>query len=115
MLTRHLEAAGYDVVPAGDADSAFALFRRSPIDVIVADVRLGENRSGLEVLDFARLAQSDGRDVLGIIFTGAALSSHEEEIVRRNRAYVFYKPHEYGELVEFLNDKLGPNPGPSGD
>jgi two-component system, chemotaxis family, sensor kinase CheA len=108
MMTRHLETAGYEVVPAATADDAFTAFRRSPVDVIIADVRLGEGRSGLEVLEFANLADNSSREVLGIVFTGAALSPREEDIVRRHRSYVFFKPHEYGELVEFLNEKLGP-------
>jgi hypothetical protein len=30
----------------------------------------------------------------------------EEDIVRRDRAYVFYKPHGYGELVRHLSQLL---------
>jgi DNA-binding response OmpR family regulator len=104
-LGRHLQSAGYQVLPAADADNAFRMLGRSSIDVAILDVRLPDHRSGLEVLEFVRLDE-ERYDLPVIILTGVELNGEEEEIVRRHRAYVFYKPHGYKEVVHHLNQLL---------
>jgi len=106
LLIRFLNAAGYDALPADDPDSAFVALRRSPIDAVVADVRFPNGRSGLEVLEFMHLDE-ETRDVPVIVLTGATLSPAEEDIIRRYRAHVFYKPHGFDEIVQFLKTRLG--------
>jgi CheY-like chemotaxis protein len=106
-LARYLDAAGYDVLPTGDPDTAFAELRRSSIDALITDVRLADNRSGLEVLEFVHLDEEGRQGPLQIVLTGVVLSPDEEDIIRRYPAYVFYKPYGYAELVQLLNTKLG--------
>ena len=106
LLARFLSDAGYEVLPTGDIDSAFVALRRSSIDAVVTDVRLAKDRSGLEVLEFVRLDE-EKQDVPVIILTGTTLSSEEEDIIRRYPAYVFYKPHGYSDLVQFLKTRFG--------
>lgn len=105
-LARYLSAAGYEVLPTGDPDSAFVALRRSSVDAVVTDVRLAKDRSGLEVLEFVRLYE-ERQDLPVIILTGVTLSPEEEDIIRRYPAHVFYKPHGYGDLVQFLKARLG--------
>jgi hypothetical protein len=75
--------------------------------VLIADVRLAENRSGLEVLEFVYLDEDDKHTPVRIVLTGATLTPAEEDIIRRYPAYVFFKPYGYAELVQLLNTKLG--------
>ncbi|MGH9196813.1 MAG: response regulator [Acidimicrobiia bacterium] len=104
-LRRYLEASGFEVVEADSVDEAFAQLRRAMIACAILDVRMPNNRSGLEVLQFIRLNEY-WHDMPVIILTGAHLTEEEEEIIRRHRAYVFYKPHGYIEIVERLNKML---------
>jgi DNA-binding response OmpR family regulator len=106
-LERYLAAAGYDVLAVEDADAAFAILEGRAVDAVIVDVRLSKARSGLEVLQFADLYDRM-RHVLRIVLTGVALSTEEEEILRRHPAYVFYKPHGYADLVAFLRERLAP-------
>ena len=104
-LRRYLVASGFDVVEADSVDTAFAALRRGPIEAVILDVRMPGNRSGLEVLQFVRL-DDNWHEMPVIILTGVHLSEEEEEIIRRHRAYVFYKPHGFEEIVERLNRML---------
>lgn len=104
-LGRYLQASGYDVLTADNADDAFGILRHSAISAAILDVRLPGDRSGLEVLEFMRLDE-DWRELPVIILTGVQLTPGEEDIVRRCRAHVFYKPCRYGELVRHLSQLL---------
>lgn len=104
-LGRFLEANGYEVLTAADVDHAFELLGFSSVEALILDVRFPGDRSGLEVLEFARLNE-DWADVPAVILTAFQLNVEEEESIRRYRGYVFYKPHGYLELVEHLDRLL---------
>lgn len=103
ILEQFLERSGYNVLLAADPDTAFKRLKTSAVDAIILDVRLAENRSGLEVLELVRL---DERfvDLPVIILTGILrLQPDEEELVRRHRGGLLYKGAGYGALVERLD------------
>jgi CheY-like chemotaxis protein len=97
LLKRSLESLGYAVMTADDQRSAESVLASEHIDALTLDLRLGE-RSGLDLLDSLR-----GRDDLArlpvLMLTGVTqMTEDEEETIRRNGAYVFYKPAPLGEL-----------------
>src|SRR5688500_11622030 len=100
-LRRYLERAGFDVIEADSVDAAVALLDQIAIAAAILDVRMPQGRSGLEVLQSIRL-DARWQDLPAIVLTGARLSEREEELIRRDRAYVFYKPHGYDEIVAQL-------------
>jgi DNA-binding response OmpR family regulator len=77
------------------------------VDAAVLDVRLPGHRSGLEILQVMREKDHGQSEAVAIILTGHDLAPDEEEIIRRCRAYVFYKPHGYEDLVARLKELLG--------
>lgn len=104
-LGRYLQLSGFDVLTADNADDAVAILGHSTVDAAILDVRLPGGRSGLDVLQFIRLDWSR-RELPVILLTGTQFTPVEEEIVRRHRAYVFYKPHGYSEIVDRLRQLL---------
>lgn len=103
-LARSLDVFHYDVLPADTVPLACNVLRSARVDALILDVRM-PGHSGLEVLEFVR---SSGRmDLPVIILTGvSSLTAEEEEIIRRHRAYVFYKPEGVDELVATLDRLL---------
>lgn len=100
-LRRYLELIGYRVCLCENVDQAFDTLSHSSVDAAILDVRLPHDRSGLEVLEFARLDEGS-RDLPVLVLTAFRLSPDEEDIIRRHGAYVFYKPQEYSELAKCL-------------
>ncbi|MBI4521262.1 MAG: response regulator, partial [Gemmatimonadetes bacterium] len=97
MLEEFFTNHGYDVVLASHPDTALQRLKASAavLDAMILDVRLDDNRSGLEVLELMRL---DDRfvDLPVVILTGIPqLDPREVEIIRRNRAYLLYKKMGY--------------------
>jgi DNA-binding response OmpR family regulator len=105
-LSRYLEGAGFDVRSTATTEDALAVLDAGTIHAAVLDVRLPGHRSGLEVLEAMRLRDGLLPGPIVIVLTGHDLAPDEEEIIRRNRAYVFYKPHGYDDLVARLNELL---------
>ncbi len=101
VLRRYLTAASFEVLAADNVEAAFDLLMGTSVDAVIADVRLRDERSGLEVLQFLRLSD-EWHDLPVVMLTGGFLSSEEDEIVRSHRAYVFYKPPDHRELVQKL-------------
>jgi DNA-binding response OmpR family regulator len=104
-LRRYLEQVGFDVIGAGSVEIAVALLDEVDIAAAILDVRMPRGRSGLEVLQHMRV-NARWQQAPAIVLTGALLSEAEEEIIRRDRAYVFYKPHGYKEIAAQLKKLL---------
>jgi two-component system, OmpR family, phosphate regulon response regulator PhoB len=105
VLRRAFAAAGYAVIDTDDPDRACEGVQEASVHGLVLDVRLSRSRTGLEVLRFIRTRPRD-RDAVAVILTGVTLSADEESVIRRDRAYVFYKPVGTRELVEFFDEHL---------
>ena len=104
-----LAVRGFHPIPAQNVDMALRLLGTERVDAIVLDLRLpdptGLHRSGLDLLRFVR-ATIEHAQIPVIVFTGAPLSTSEEEIVRNNRARVFFKPQPYAVLCDHLSMML---------
>jgi DNA-binding NtrC family response regulator len=68
VLAKMAESAGYETVTAGSVEDAMERFGETPIDVVLADVKLGKS-NGMELL---RLVQERAADVPVVLITGEA-------------------------------------------
>ena len=50
ILEQFFERSGCDVLQASDPETALMRLRTSPVDAVILDLRLADDRSGLEVL-----------------------------------------------------------------
>lgn len=112
MLEDFLSLYGYDVVVASHPDIAFKRLKQSAatLDLIILDLGLDDNRSGIEVLEAMRL---DDRfvDVPVIVLTGLDLSTHDQDSIARNRAWLLQKQDGYERVFNRLAEIVGPLAG----
>ena len=102
ILEQFFARAGCDVVQASDPDGAMARLKSSTIDAVILDLRLGDDRSGLEVLEQMRLDERFDH-VPVVVLTGVNLvEQHEDELITRHGAHLLYKRFGYREVVERL-------------
>jgi DNA-binding response OmpR family regulator len=106
LLRRYLKKRGYETVETGTIDSAMAALRAGPVDAMILDYRLGEDRNGLDVLLQFRREVPQSRTP-AIMLTGALLSASEEAEITRNQGFVFHKPESLDTLADFLDRLLG--------
>ena len=102
ILEQFFARAGCDVVQAADPDTALVRLRSTPIDAVILELRLGRERSGLEVLEHMRL---DDRlaHVPVVILTGVEeVEPKELEIIERHGAHLLYKQLGYRQVVQRL-------------
>ncbi len=105
LLTRFLEAHGYQSTEAGTMSEAVDLIRRTRIGAVILDVRLPSG-SGLQVLGHLR-THPEFAKIPAIVLTGGILTEDEQLTVTRHRAHLFYKPEGFDSLVEFLTQLTG--------
>lgn len=101
-LAATFESWGYDVLAAVSAEQALARLRdrgRRP-DVVVSDYRLGEGRSGAEVI--ARVRDTYGGDVPGIILTGETGADVQRDAAKLGFSLV-HKPVTARQLAGVLD------------
>jgi DNA-binding response OmpR family regulator len=106
ILEQFFARAGCDVLQAVDPDMAMVRLRSAPVDAVILDLRLAEDRSGLEVLEQMRLeAQFD--DVPVVVLTGVdEVEPEEAEVIERHGAHLLYKRYGYREVVQRLEKIL---------
>lgn len=71
VLTEHLRDAGLAVVEASDATEALRAVDRTPIDVVVTDVRMPGDIDGLELARSLRVSRPDLPVILTSGYPGA--------------------------------------------
>ena len=102
ILEQFFARAGCDVVQASDPDSAMKRLKSTNVDAVILDLRLSDERSGLEVLEQMRLDERYD-DVPVVVLTGVTeVDQAEEEVIQRHRAHLLYKRFGYREVVERL-------------
>ena len=102
ILEQFFARAGCDVVQASDPESAMKRLKATSVDAVILDLRLSDERSGLEVLEQMRLDERYD-DVPVVVLTGVTeVDQAEEEIIQRHRAHLLYKRFGYREVVERL-------------
>ncbi len=107
-----LEAAGFEVGGAADADQALARLNadEAPCRVLVADLNLGRGPDGLALADAAR-----GRDpALRVLHVTGTPERIPPWRTMRSAECVLGKPFRCAELVATVRWLMAPPPGPSG-
>ena len=73
---------------------------------MILDVGLKEGGTGLDLLRTIReRPEFDKAPIL--ILTGGVLSPSEEILIKRSRAFLFYKPEGFDTLARFLDELTG--------
>lgn len=102
ILEQFFARAGCEVVQAADPDTALMRLKTTTVDAVILDLRLGDDRSGLEVLEQMRLEERF-IEVPVVILTGVTqVEPHEQKIIERNNAHLLYKRFGYREVIERL-------------
>jgi CheY-like chemotaxis protein len=91
-----LEAAGYDVVAAGDGDAALATVNAGDVDVVVMDVQMPK-QDGVSVLGQLRPPPP-----VVIMMTAYALEERLRAAVDSNAFAILHKPFAVGRLLSLV-------------
>ena len=78
ILEQFFARAGCDVVQASDPESAMKRLKATSVDAVILDLRLSDERSGLEVLEQMRLDERFD-DVPVVVLTGVTEVDQAEE------------------------------------
>jgi len=100
---RVLRRQGYHVISAESQQEALTALRARPLDLIVTDVRLG-NDDGLEVV---RAARRTGLGPPVIVVTGYASKAGRHEALGAGAADYLPKPFSVSQLVGAVETVLG--------
>jgi two-component system response regulator HydG len=106
LLRRFLSLHGYETVETATVDDAVDALKRGPVDAVILDVRLPEERTGLDVMRLLR-REAPLVKVPVIILTGSILSDEEELAITRERGFLFRKPESLDVLMSFLDQLMG--------
>jgi two-component system, NtrC family, nitrogen regulation response regulator NtrX len=97
-----LKRQGFSPVTATTVSSAIQATGQHSLDAVILDLLLDGNESGVDYLAWLREQPRYQRTPV-LIYTGRTMvESDAEELIRRYRAHVFYKPHPATLLVEYL-------------
>lgn len=103
LCRRELEAAGIDVLEAGDGYQALEIARRDRPELALLDVVM----PGLDGLRVAEVLRDELGDEVRIAFiSGRGRFEHQLEGLERGAAEYITKPFDPAELVERVQDLL---------
>jgi DNA-binding response OmpR family regulator len=106
ILEQFFARAGCDVLQAGDPDTALVRLKSTEVDAVILDLRLADDRSGLEVLEQMRLDERFDH-VAVVVLTGVTeVEPEEAEVIERHGAHLLYKRYGYREVVNRLEKIL---------
>jgi DNA-binding response OmpR family regulator len=106
ILEQFFARAGCEVLQAPDPDTALMRLKSSSVDAVILDLRLADERSGLEVLEQMRLDERFD-SVPVVVLTGVTeIDEAEGEIIERHGAHLLYKRFGYREVVHRLEKIL---------
>ena len=102
ILEQFFARAGCDVLQAADVETALNRLKTALIDAVILDLRLGDGRSGLEVLEQMRIEERLA-DLPVVILTGVSqVAPEEEESIKKHGAHLLYKKLGYRAVVDRL-------------
>jgi two-component system KDP operon response regulator KdpE len=107
-LDRMLRLHGFSAVVATTIRDAVSRAETSPLTAVILDLGLKGTESGLDFLAWLRQHPAHGQTPVLILTGQARIAEDEEVLIRRHRAYVFYKPTPFAELAEYLKRLTDP-------
>jgi DNA-binding response OmpR family regulator len=107
LLEQHFLHAGCDVLQAVDPDTALMRLKAASVDMVILDLRLGEDRSGLEVLEQLRLEERYVKVPVVILTAANEVRPEEKQIIDRLGAHLLYKWQGYREILHELDEIVG--------
>ncbi len=105
LLREALEAAGHEVSDAADGDAGLKVFRRSPTDLVIADIFMPE-KDGLDVI---RELKADFPEVKIIAISGGGRLDKDTYLMAASRMgadHVIGKPFEMQDLLDTVREVL---------
>ena len=106
ILEQFFARANCEVLQASDPDTALTRLKSVSVDAVILDLRLADDRSGLDVLEQMRLDERLA-SVPVVVLTGVSqLDRAEEDIIERHGAHLLYKRFGYREVVHQLEQIL---------
>ena len=97
-----LRGHGFITTEATTVAAAVAATEQQTPAAVVLDLTLDQGESGLDFLAWLRQQPGHDRTPVLILTGRTALEAGDQDLIRRYRAYVFYKPHPITLLAEFL-------------
>jgi len=102
ILEQFFARAGCEVLQASDPDTALMRLKTSTVDAVILDLRLADDRSGLEVLEQMRLDDRFDTVPVGVLTGVSQVEDAEAEVIERHGAHLLYKRFGYREVVQRL-------------
>lgn len=102
-LVEALEDEDYEVYQAADAQQAANTARRQDLDLVVADVRLGE----VDGIEFLAQLRRFAPKVRSIVMTGYASNDAPARALKVQAEDYIYKPFELDDLLDAVERVLG--------
>jgi DNA-binding response OmpR family regulator len=104
-LRRNMQTHGHLVFEAENVDQALTMLRDMPVHAVVLDIRLNNDQSGLDVLQFIR-DQPQMANLPVLILTAFAPTTVQQGLINEYGAMVFYKPVGYRAVLHHLTRVL---------
>jgi len=99
LVTMHLSLEGYEVETAPDGNTAIALLKSKPFDIVLLDVYM-PRMNGLQVLQYIKKHNMDTRLIM---LTGSNNPYIAKECARLGAQAYLSKPYNFHELIESID------------
>ena len=103
MLTHVLSKQNYRVITAIDGADGLEAYKREPVDLILADMKMPK-MDGLDLVAAVKRISPDARIVL---ITGYAMESRVQKALELKAAACLYKPFDVPVLLSTIGSLLG--------
>jgi DNA-binding response OmpR family regulator len=101
-LDRMLAHHGFTAVVAASIREAVGVVESTPLKAVILDLGLKDADSGIDFLAWLRQHPDHAHTPVLILTGQASIAEDEQALIRRHKAYVFYKPTPFGELAAYL-------------
>ena len=106
VITRILENAGHQVVPAADGDEALELLAQEDFDIALMDVNM-PGTSGLDVVRIHRMSESGGQHLPIVALTADATEQARKDCANAGMDDYLTKPVEPERLFAMIDKAAG--------
>ncbi len=103
FLKEALEFWGYEVITAQEAALAFDIIKNGGISLLITDIKMEANDSGLKLIENTRLLFPD---LMVILITGSFVDDGTVNFCERNRVSFLQKPIRASELKVLINNNF---------